>query len=210
MNGSRVLLKRSLTYKVDKRIFGAVKKESFADEKYSELLSSQRSRRGRGGFDINKFQNLPSEEAQEEVDKLNEEIGDFVGRVLKNAKPISFSENYDPLKLMRPQSSDEQQTFVPFRKSRKKPKELIKTGKEFHPVNAECLSQFTSEGGRILGRNQTGLNAKQQRKLKRAVKRSRHMGVLPYLYNFNPNILQRGLEPPAEYEEDAKTDSRIA
>ena len=49
--------------------------------------------------------------------------------------------------------------------------------------NTQLLSQFLSEStGQILRRDITGVSAKQQRKLAKAVKRARHFGLLPYLH----------------------------
>ena len=42
------------------------------------------------------------------------------------------------------------------------------------------LSKFMSERGRILGRRLTGLNAYNQRKVSKAIKRAQNLGLLPY------------------------------
>jgi len=47
--------------------------------------------------------------------------------------------------------------------------------------NTRLLSTFLTEGGRILNRRFTGLSAKHQRQLARAVKRARNVGLLPFL-----------------------------
>jgi small subunit ribosomal protein S18 len=44
------------------------------------------------------------------------------------------------------------------------------------------LSRFISESGRILPRRRTGVCAKQQRQLARAIKLARHIGYLPYTH----------------------------
>lgn len=46
--------------------------------------------------------------------------------------------------------------------------------------NAELLRRFLSETGKILPRRRTGLNAQQQRKLSRTIKRARMLGLLPF------------------------------
>lgn len=46
--------------------------------------------------------------------------------------------------------------------------------------DARSLAPFIAPGGKILPRRITGLSAKQQRALARAIKRARHIGVLPY------------------------------
>ncbi len=46
--------------------------------------------------------------------------------------------------------------------------------------NRDLLSKFTSEYGRILPRRITGVSAKKQRMLARAIKRARFLALLPY------------------------------
>jgi len=43
------------------------------------------------------------------------------------------------------------------------------------------LSRFVTEQGKIIPRRTSGTCAMHQRKLKRAVKRARHVGLLPYV-----------------------------
>ena len=50
----------------------------------------------------------------------------------------------------------------------------------------ESLKQFVSENGKILSSRYTRLNAKDQRKLTKAVKKARILGFLP----FTDNIFQ--------------------
>lgn len=45
----------------------------------------------------------------------------------------------------------------------------------------ELLKKFISERGKILPRRVTGTSAKYQRQLTGAIKRSRHMALLPYV-----------------------------
>lgn len=49
--------------------------------------------------------------------------------------------------------------------------------------DVENLKRFLNPNGRILGRKRTGLAAKNQRQLAEAVKRSRFMGLLPFIAN---------------------------
>ncbi len=49
--------------------------------------------------------------------------------------------------------------------------------------DVENLKRFLNPNGRILGRKRTGLSAKNQRMLSEAVKRSRFMGLLPFVAN---------------------------
>lgn len=44
----------------------------------------------------------------------------------------------------------------------------------------QLLSRFITERGKIVPRRVSGLCAKNQRKLKTAIKRARHMALLPY------------------------------
>jgi small subunit ribosomal protein S18 len=49
--------------------------------------------------------------------------------------------------------------------------------------NPELLKQFTSEGGRILPRRITNVSAKEQRKIKKAVKTARILALLPFVHD---------------------------
>lgn len=44
----------------------------------------------------------------------------------------------------------------------------------------DTLKYFVTEQGYLVGRDQTGLTQKQQRRLARAIKRARHLALLPY------------------------------
>ncbi len=46
--------------------------------------------------------------------------------------------------------------------------------------NVEILRRFLSEDAKIRGRKQTGVCAKHQRQLARAIKRARYLALLPY------------------------------
>lgn len=46
--------------------------------------------------------------------------------------------------------------------------------------NVDILKRFLSETGKILPRRRSGLNAQDQRKLARTIKRARMMGLLPF------------------------------
>ena len=47
--------------------------------------------------------------------------------------------------------------------------------------DVQILSKFVNPSGRILSRRQTGCTAKNQRKVQKAIKRSRYMGFMPYI-----------------------------
>ncbi len=55
------------------------------------------------------------------------------------------------------------------------------TGVDISYKNFEELRSLLSEGGRMLARRLTGVSAKNQRKLKKAVKRARMLGYLPFV-----------------------------
>jgi len=45
----------------------------------------------------------------------------------------------------------------------------------------EVLSKFISDRGKILSVSKTGVCAKHQRKLAKAIKQARHLGLLPFV-----------------------------
>ncbi len=47
--------------------------------------------------------------------------------------------------------------------------------------DVDALKKFLTEGGKILPRRLTGLTAKQQRDVTLAIKRARHIALLPYV-----------------------------
>ena len=51
--------------------------------------------------------------------------------------------------------------------------------------DTELLKRFISERGKILPRRVTGTSAKYQRMLTTAIKRARHMALLPYVKDEN-------------------------
>lgn len=51
---------------------------------------------------------------------------------------------------------------------------------EFDYKDPNMLGYFITERGKIMPRRMTGLSAKQQRSLARAVKRARELALLPY------------------------------
>jgi small subunit ribosomal protein S18 len=51
---------------------------------------------------------------------------------------------------------------------------------EFSYKDVDALKRFVTEQGYLLGRAKTGLNQKAQRRLARAVKRARHLALLPF------------------------------
>lgn len=51
--------------------------------------------------------------------------------------------------------------------------------KQIDTNNIELLSKFLTEHGRIIPARLTGVSAKEQRKIRRAIHRARIMGLLP-------------------------------
>lgn len=47
--------------------------------------------------------------------------------------------------------------------------------------NIDLLKKCTGGQGQMLSRRRTGLRAQRQRELKKAIKRARHMGLLPFV-----------------------------
>ena len=52
---------------------------------------------------------------------------------------------------------------------------------EINYKDADGLRKYLTEGGKILPRRLTGLSAKQQRELTTAIKRARHLALVPYV-----------------------------
>lgn len=50
--------------------------------------------------------------------------------------------------------------------------------------NVEFLRQFISDSGKLRPRRQTGISAHQQRQVAQAVKRARHLALLPFARGF--------------------------
>jgi small subunit ribosomal protein S18 len=68
-----------------------------------------------------------------------------------------------------------------FRKRRKKECYFTKNKiKSIDYKDADLLTKFISDRGKILPRRITGTSAKYQRKLAVAIKRARHMALLPF------------------------------
>jgi small subunit ribosomal protein S18 len=51
---------------------------------------------------------------------------------------------------------------------------------EFDYKNPQMLAYFITDRGKIMPQRMTGLSAKQQRALARAIKRARELALLPY------------------------------
>jgi small subunit ribosomal protein S18 len=69
--------------------------------------------------------------------------------------------------------------FMNFSRQRTSP---IHTGEIINYKNVDLLRRFITEQGKILPRRLTGVTAKQQRQLAKAVKQARILGFLQFLY----------------------------
>jgi small subunit ribosomal protein S18 len=71
------------------------------------------------------------------------------------------------------------------RKKRKKPIkrdcQFCQTGSEPNWKDFQAIKNFLSPRSRILSREKTGICAKHQRLLAKAVKHARHLGLLPFI-----------------------------
>jgi small subunit ribosomal protein S18 len=47
--------------------------------------------------------------------------------------------------------------------------------------DVDTLAKYMSDRAKLLGKDRTGLCAKHQRRLSQAIKRARHLGLLPYI-----------------------------
>ena len=88
-------------------------------------------------------------------------------------------------KQARRNRNNQDDDFNPkFRKIRKKVCPLCGDKNfELDYKNAEQLKKFINEKGKILPRRATGACAKHQRDITLAVKRARHIAILPYTQN---------------------------
>lgn len=58
--------------------------------------------------------------------------------------------------------------------------DTTQTAKVFDYKDAETLRKFVTERGRIIPRSRSGLTAREQRELTRAVKRARMLALMPF------------------------------
>jgi len=61
---------------------------------------------------------------------------------------------------------------------------VINDAKLINHKNIEFLRQFVSDSGKLRPRRQTGISASQQRQVAQAVKRARHLALLPFSRTF--------------------------
>ena len=63
----------------------------------------------------------------------------------------------------------------------RRPRRGVPKGVNFDYKNGDSLRRYLNEYGRIRPRRQTRLSAKDQRRLAIAVKRARHLALLPFV-----------------------------
>ena len=64
---------------------------------------------------------------------------------------------------------------------RKKPTIEFKKDQEIDYKDVELLTKCITPQGQMVSRRRTGLDAQGQRTLKQAIKRARHLGLLPFV-----------------------------
>lgn len=64
---------------------------------------------------------------------------------------------------------------------RKKPTIEFKRDQEIDYKDVELLTKCITPQGQMVSRRRTGLDAQGQRTLKQAIKRARHLGLLPFV-----------------------------
>ncbi|CAI2181855.1 2755_t:CDS:2 [Funneliformis geosporum] len=95
---------------------------------------------------------------------------------VKYGKIFRYGELYAPYELNEDKYKGKRNTG---RSTRKPPSVDIFNALKLNPLNYKLLSNFVSDMGRILPRSITGLTAKNQRKLAKAIKRARSFGLIP-------------------------------
>ena len=57
----------------------------------------------------------------------------------------------------------------------------VKSGRPIDYKDLDLIEKCVDSQGQILSRRRTGLNSQRQRELKTAIKRARHLGLLPFV-----------------------------
>lgn len=84
-----------------------------------------------------------------------------------------MAENSSEIRYLNPPSIDvKKEKYCRFKKNRIK---------YIDYKNPDYLLQFINEQGKLLPRRITGTSLKYQRKVAQAVKRARHLGLMPYV-----------------------------
>jgi small subunit ribosomal protein S18 len=59
-------------------------------------------------------------------------------------------------------------------------RQVVTNDSDISYKNVDLLKHFVTEQGYLIGRSKTGLTQKQQRRLAQAIKRARHLALLPF------------------------------
>ena len=87
--------------------------------------------------------------------------------------------NNNPQRIFDPTPTDAFKHTMNKFKNRKEAVPLAEGS--IHFMNLPLLCKYVSDNGSILGRRATGLSGKDQRKVARAIKRARAVGIIPYV-----------------------------
>lgn len=85
---------------------------------------------------------------------------------------------------MRNDAQNQNTINSPFRQKRSQPRKRnnpLKQSRLIDYLDPKFLGRFTNDQGKILPRRITGVTALQQRRLTRAIKFARHLGLLPFV-----------------------------
>jgi small subunit ribosomal protein S18 len=119
------------------------------------------------------------DDIDDEMDDLEEEIEDEedegVARAAQARPAYSADADRDASRSARPRPGQRR-----FRGRAKVCDFCVDKDKRINYKDYEMLRRFLTERGKIRPRRQTGTCSKHQRTLSRAIKRARHMALLPY------------------------------
>jgi small subunit ribosomal protein S18 len=119
------------------------------------------------------------DEIDDEMDDLEEEIEDeedeVVAHVAQTRPAHTADAGRDASRSARPRSGQRR-----FRGRAKVCDFCVDKDKRINYKDYDMLRRFLTERGKIRPRRQTGTCSKHQRSLSRAIKRARHMALLPY------------------------------
>ena len=87
--------------------------------------------------------------------------------------------------------------------------ELLRGVTKIDFKNVEILERFLEDGGRIRSRRRTRTSAKVQRAITVAIKRARHIGLLPYTVSTERGAGDRGRRMDRRPQRDDRMDDRM-
>jgi len=149
----------------------------------SVVIATDRETRRSKGFAFLEMEG--DDEAQKAIDNLNNKI--INGRPIKvcadrgkTGGPREGAEGSFGGEGNRREQLPSIQRMQIFRRKKRMDPFLQDPNKAIDYRDTSTLSRFLSERGKILSRRLTGLNAFNQRKVAKAIKRSQNMGLLPF------------------------------